>query len=416
MNSFAEKLSLLPEIIQPILKNTDMNIDIAINIYERFMEVFSDCGMKEAASEIKDEMEEMENTELNIAITGETGSGKSSLINALRGLKAEDDGAAPVGVTETTLNPKVYTHSNYPKVKFWDLPGIGSPDFSPESYLKMVDFPSYDFFIIVGSERFRSNDTGLAQAIQKMEKKCYFVRTKVDADLYNMERSYPNTFNEEEVLEKMRNDLKKQLKKCFRSTIPQVFLISSWDLAKYDFPRLVETLEKDLHSLKKHAFLLSLPMFSPEVTEKKKSVLKSHIWKISLVSACINASSIPDNPLACDHPLACDASLLQRSMVDFYKIFELDGDSLTRLARLARKPVEELKAVMKSPQMEEITIDFVIKKILQYINTAKELFLSLVGRLVAASFSIIYLMLSRFVSNLAEDAERVLKKALEPEP
>nr|XP_028596131.1 interferon-inducible GTPase 5-like [Podarcis muralis] len=412
MNSYAEKLSLFSESIQAILKNTDVNIDpdiffnITIKIYEKFMEAFSDGGMKEAVLEVKEELEELENTELHIAITGETGSGKSSLINALRGLKGEDDGAAPVGVTETTLNPNVYVHPNYPKVKFWDLPGIGSPDFSPDSYLKKVDFQRYDFFIIVGSERFQCNHINLAQAIQKMEKKCYFVRSKVDSDLSNMERSYPNTFNAEEVLEKMRNEFKKQLKKCFRNTIPQVFLISSWDLDKYDFPRLVETLEKDLPSLKRLAFLLSIPMFSPEFKEKKKSVLKSQLWKISLVSAGINAIPLPGLPLVCDE------SLLLKSVVDFYKMFELDDDSLARRARLARKPVEELKAVMKSPQEKEINGDHVKNKITDY---AKELFRpSLVRSLVAAgvSFATTYWMLSNFLENLAEDAERVRKKAI----
>ncbi|XP_077788660.1 interferon-inducible GTPase 5-like [Podarcis muralis] len=409
MLSNKKKFLAFVEFIKSLQKNVDIKSDPAtyfnevIKIYEK---TFSDGGMKEAVFEVKEELEVLENTELDIAITGEVGSGKSSLINALRGLKAEDDGAAPVGVTETTLNPNAYSHPDYPKVKFWDLPGIGSPNFSPDSYLKKMDFPRYDFFIIVGSERFQSNHIDLAHAIQKMEKKCYFVRSKVDSDLYNMERSYPKTFNEEEVLEKMTNDVKKQLRKCFRNTIPQVFLISSRDLGKYDFPRLVETLEKDLPSLKRLAFLLSLPNFSSEVIEKKKSALKSHIWKISLVSAGINAIPLPGLPLA------CDVALLLVSMVAFYKRFELDDGSLARLARLARKPVEELKAVIKSPQRKEITLDLVVKKIFHTLQCF--LPVSPVRSLASAglSFATTYWMLSRFLGNLAEDAERVRKKAL----
>uniref|UniRef100_A0A3Q0QNE3 IRG-type G domain-containing protein n=1 Tax=Amphilophus citrinellus TaxID=61819 RepID=A0A3Q0QNE3_AMPCI len=39
---------------------------------------------------------------LNIAITGESGSGKSTFINAFRGICDDEEGAAPTGVTETT--------------------------------------------------------------------------------------------------------------------------------------------------------------------------------------------------------------------------------------------------------------------------------------------------------------------------
>ncbi|XP_077788654.1 interferon-inducible GTPase 5-like isoform X2 [Podarcis muralis] len=413
MNSYEEKLSSLFEIFQAILKNTGVYEDpgklfkIATEIYEKFMEAFRGGGMKEAAFEVKEELEDLENTELHIAITGETGSGKSSLINALRGLKAEGDGAAPVGVTETTLNPNAYSHPNYPKVKFWDLPGIGSPGFSPESYLKKVDFPRYDFFIIVGSTRFRNCHIELAQEIQRMNKLFYFVRSKMDIDMSSMKRDYPKTFSEDKAIQTIRDECNKNLLN-FKDSSHQSFLISSWDLAKYDFPRLVETLEKDLPSLKRLAFLLSLPMFSPEFTEKKKSALKSHLWKISLASAGINADLIPGLPLA------CDVALLRWSMVAFYKMFELDDGSLARKAKLAGKPVEELKAVMKSPQEKEITIDLVIKKI---TNNAKELFPpSLVRSLAAAgvSFATTYLMLSNFLNDLAEDAERVRKKALEP--
>ncbi|XP_077788659.1 interferon-inducible GTPase 5-like [Podarcis muralis] len=402
MLSNKKKFLAFVEFIKSLQKNVDIKSDPAtyfnevIKIYEK---TFSDGGMKEAASEVKKELEELENTELHIAITGEVGSGKSTLINALRGLKAEDDGAAPVGVTETTLNPNAYSHPDYPKVKFWDLPGIGSPGFSPESYLKKVDFPRYDFFIIVGSTRSQEYHVKLAQEIQRMNKLFYFVRSKMDIDMSSAKRDYPKTFSEDKAIQTIRDECNKNLLN-FKDSSHQSFLISSWDLAKYDFPRLVETLEKDLPSLKRIAFLFSLPNFSSEVIEKKKSALKSHIWKISLVSAGINAIPLPGLPLACDVALLCG------SMVVFYKRFELDDGSLARLARLARKPVEELKAVMKSPQGKEITRDLVVKTIIHTLQC----FLP-VSSLASAgvSFATTYWMLLSFLDNLSEDAERVKK-------
>ena len=44
-------------------------------------------------------------------------------------LDDDDQGAAEVGVTETTREPKAYGHPTNPKIKFWDLPGIGTPNY-----------------------------------------------------------------------------------------------------------------------------------------------------------------------------------------------------------------------------------------------------------------------------------------------
>ncbi|CAI5695155.1 unnamed protein product [Oreochromis niloticus] len=103
------------------------------------------------------------NTQLNIAITGESGSGKSTFVNAVRELSDGDEGAAPTGVTETTSEVKPYPHPNYPNVTFWDLPGIGTTSF--------LGFKKFEFFIIISDTRFRENDVKLAQEIHKMKKK-----------------------------------------------------------------------------------------------------------------------------------------------------------------------------------------------------------------------------------------------------
>lgn len=60
---------------------------------------------------------------LNIAITGNSGSGKSMLINTLRGLLPSDPGAAQTGFKETTSAKTPYPHPNNQNLIFWDLPG-----------------------------------------------------------------------------------------------------------------------------------------------------------------------------------------------------------------------------------------------------------------------------------------------------
>lgn len=139
--------------------------------------------LKKATEKAKETFDQLMNVSLNIAVTGKTGSGKSSFINALRGLNDEDDGAAPTGVTETTMKLTMYEHPTVPNVKIWDLPGIGSPNFKASKYLKDVKFHTYDFFIILSSERFMENDVMLAKEIKKQKKNFYFVRSKIDNDI-----------------------------------------------------------------------------------------------------------------------------------------------------------------------------------------------------------------------------------------
>ena len=82
-----------------------------------------------------------------------------------------------------------YAHPNYPNVTLWDLPGVGTTKFPADQYLNHVGFETFDFFIIISATRFTENDVKLAREIQRMGKKFYFVRSKIDSDLYNERRS-----------------------------------------------------------------------------------------------------------------------------------------------------------------------------------------------------------------------------------
>ena len=150
-----------------------------------------------ANSLIREALKNIDNAPINIAVTGESGAGKSSLINALREIKAEEESAAEVGVTETTMKVYSYKHPKVKNLTLWDLPGIGTKKFPPKTYLETVEFKKYDFFIIVSATRFPNHEIELAKAIRIMKKNYYFVRSKVDFDLYNEEKSKPRNFNRE---------------------------------------------------------------------------------------------------------------------------------------------------------------------------------------------------------------------------
>ncbi|XP_039896844.1 interferon-inducible GTPase 1-like [Simochromis diagramma] len=140
---------------------------------------------KPSAAGIVKEPLGMDGITLNIAITGKTGSGKSTFVNAFRGVSDDDEGSAPTGVTECTME-------------------VGTQNFPSDTYLERVGFEKFDFFIIISAVRFNENDVKLAQEIQKMEKKFYFVRSKIDDDI-NAERR-KRDFSAEGTLTKIRDD------------------------------------------------------------------------------------------------------------------------------------------------------------------------------------------------------------------
>ncbi|XP_042560809.1 T-cell-specific guanine nucleotide triphosphate-binding protein 2-like [Clupea harengus] len=191
--------------------------------------------------------EQVDQVTLNIAVTGESGVGKSCFVNAIRDLKDTDEGTAPTGVTETTMEPTMYPHPTMPNVNLWDLPGIGTPTFKSETYMKDVKYQNYDFFIIVSASRFKENDMMLAKEIKKNKKNFYFVRTKTDLDVTQEEKK---GVTEEQTLWKIRNRCVENLRTLGS---PPVFLITSENPKRFDFLELVENLERDLPDHKRDA-------------------------------------------------------------------------------------------------------------------------------------------------------------------
>ncbi|XP_053122681.1 interferon-inducible GTPase 5-like isoform X2 [Hemicordylus capensis] len=380
----------------------------------KLKDLLKERDISSAASETQKQMDLLENATLNIAITGMTGAGKSSFVNALREMEDDDEDAAETGVTQTTMERKAYQHPTSPKVTFWDLPGIGTAEFPVKKYLEMVKFSEYDLFIIVAGEHFTEHEINLAREIQKLKKNFYYVRTKVDVSMDSEKRK--RNFCEEKTLEKIRNDCCKNLIKAGESS-PRVFLISRWDLSLYDFPLLQKALEGGLDDMKRHVLIMSMPTFSRDMLEKKKAAMKELIWSVSFLSCAFGTVPVPGLSLA------CDLTILACIMNRFYKMFGLDEGSLQRLAKRVGKPVEVLKsAITRTLHAGEIKRDFVIdcltRSALCVTLTGAELvldFIPMLGSVAGGvlSFVTTFYLLSSFLDDVVEDAEKVGAKAAE---
>jgi len=259
-------------------------------------------------------LERWREIEVNIAITGDSGTGKSSFMNRIRGLKDDDEGAAEVSVIESTVSePTPFEHPTNPNIKYWDLPGIGTPNYPDlETYctkLKELKMPleEYHAFLIFTAHRFSENDLKLAEKIKSIGKRFFFVRTKIDVNVQS-EMEEKRLFNEDAMLKEIRRNCSENLGNLLQNE-QDIFLISnrSRDLEKWDFKRLTLAIINTLETIQQETLTLSLDKvltrLSPDLFRKKVEVLKGRIWMVAAASAVAAFVPVPGLSLAVDAKL-----------------------------------------------------------------------------------------------------------------
>ena len=153
----------------------------------------------------------------HFAIAGISGSGKSSLVNAFRGLRSRDPGAAAVGATETTLQMSRYpdTNPNSPFV-WYDIPGAGTLKCRDWQYFNDQGLYVFDCIIVLFDNRFTMTDIAILTNARRFNIPTYIVRSKADQHIRNVvkEMGYNSEEDDDEDVER-RNALYKAARKQF---------------------------------------------------------------------------------------------------------------------------------------------------------------------------------------------------------
>ncbi|XP_004621473.2 interferon-inducible GTPase 5-like [Sorex araneus] len=285
------------------------------------METFEVGSLPAVAAKLQATLQALENVQLDIGITGSPGSGKSTLVNALRGLGDEDMDSAQTSVVETKVAPTPYPHRQYLNVVIWDLPGIGPASFQADKYLQQVLQKPYDLLLLLSAGCFPDSLAQLACRLGERGTHFCLVRSKVDVDVAASRSRRPSTFSEDAVLSQIRNDCAKRLE-AEGLKDPRVFLISAFKLTKYDFPQLQEAMVQGLAGHKRHALLVAMPTVSQGIIERKAEALRQHIWLVALVACSINQSPVPGVK-----DVECDLALLARCLQGYHRSLGLDTGS-----------------------------------------------------------------------------------------
>ncbi|XP_062911022.1 interferon-inducible GTPase 5-like [Mobula hypostoma] len=367
-------------------------------------------GQKGFQLAIERKSKQFKNVQIRIAVMGEGGSGKSTLINALLDLDENEEGAAPTGSTETTMEITPYAHPTLPNVQYYDFPGFHTPKFPMKKFMKKTNFSEYDLGIIVTDSRFTENDKLLAEALKKAGKPFYLVRSKID-DTIRAE-SHKRGYNQENMYRKTREYCVSSLQAAGIEK-PTVFLYSARNLNEFDFPELREAVVSNLSETQKNLFITALPNTCEAAIERKHKALRPFIQMLSAVSGGIGAVPIPGLSLA------CDLTLIISGIVFMRKNLGLDEASLRRLAQRVGTSVADLRRgtehnwVFGEITREQVLLLIQASTVALTLTTA-ELFLHFVPILgsvfgATSSFAVTLMMLNNSLDAMVETAKIVLK-------
>ncbi len=228
---------------------------------------------------IKAELAELERTEVKIALFGQPGAGKSSLINSIIGQGVANTGAR----TAVTTGAEVYVHNG---VRFVDLPGYGTARFPANEWLEQFNPEQYDMFLCVFSGKFHESDTVLFRELQVKNKVCVFVRYKAD-EIWDQGKSI--TESKEDIAQDVNGQVGKTVKTFFIS-----------NRTGEGVEALYTVIEDNLNAAKRVRFIMAGDAKSKEFLMEKKAVCDDLVTKYAAVAAANALNPIPGVDAAVD--------------------------------------------------------------------------------------------------------------------
>lgn len=214
-----------------------------------------------------------------VALFGQPGAGKSSLINRLTGQKL-----APEGVkTDMTQEARSYEWNG---LKLIDLPGYGTKQFPKETYLQRFNVWTYDVFLCVFSGKFRDEDSEFFLELKTRNRPCLFVRNKADA-----------IWEEDKSAATLKTEIAEDLRRHVRSDEPLLFTSCR---TREGIGELDHAIANLLEGAKQDRFFRGAKAHTEEFLEQKRKSCERFV-ALAAGSSAVNAiNPVPGLDVAVD--------------------------------------------------------------------------------------------------------------------
>ncbi|XP_034029427.1 LOW QUALITY PROTEIN: interferon-inducible GTPase 5-like [Thalassophryne amazonica] len=367
----------------------------------KLLETLKEMIENNKLSDVKDAVEDLLISRINVAIVGDRGDEKVTFINSLRGLGPGDEGAAVFPSPAASEEVAGYPSPKHPDFRLWDLPPVPSTSpFEPEEYMDRVKFLRYNAVLMTFTQTPQSNSVEVFfEALSLQRKTVYFILLASQKDT-------------EKTLEAKR---KASLDILTSEGVkqPKVYLVTPATLEKFDFPKLLEDMGRELPEVRAHALLLALPTLTPALVTQKKEAFKALVWAAASLSGGVSAIPVP---LVAS---MVDTSVAVRILTKAQASLCLDNESVERLARQRGVEPTRLKDLQTCVLSMEVSKEEVKKRLAAAEKDLSTVSSKLMGiamprhaRSASRSFAAMLQALNGAIDDMAADAEKIMSTAV----
>jgi predicted GTPase len=338
--------------------------------------------LEKDAEAIRRKAEEADKTPVYIALFGQPGAGKSSLINAIVGQPL-----AKVGVENDVTTER--TDYEWNGLFLSDLPGYGTAKFPAATYLSKFEIAKFDIFLCVASGKLKDDDVSFFRELVHAGKRCVFVRNKIETE-------FEPGATEDEIRARIVASIREQV-----GSDAKVVFTSCRTMQGLD--ELMATIMRTLSGVKRDRFLRSAAAYSKEFLDAKRAACREYAWYAAGISAAANMVPVPGLGIA------ADISTVLAAMAKIRTDFNLTAARMDKFANLMPGVAPLINTVISYATGEGAML--LLKRVATSAAVAEATkYLPAIGTVIAGavSFAAIRLVLTMYIDDCYKIAEEML--------